>query len=101
MKEFIAKFVEPASMGRYCEAASLLPTRESVFNDGDLYDPDTPYQDKFREFLKDGVARPAVPIYSTIATEYETAIENVVTGQATPESAVDTMVERVNAEYEA
>jgi multiple sugar transport system substrate-binding protein len=101
MKEFIAKFVEPESMGRYCEAASLLPTRESVFNDDDLYDPDTPYQDEFREFLKDGVARPAVPIYSTIATEYETALENVVTGQATPESAVDTMVERVNAEYEA
>jgi multiple sugar transport system substrate-binding protein len=101
MKEFIAKFVEPESMGRYCEAASLLPTRESVFNDEDRYDPDTPYQDKFREFLKDGVARPAVPIYSTIATEYETAIENVITGQAAPDAAVDTMVERVNAEYEA
>ncbi|MEF8841797.1 MAG: extracellular solute-binding protein [Haloarculaceae archaeon] len=101
MKEFIAKFVEPESMGRYCEAASLLPTRESVFNDDDLYAPDTPYQDRFREFLQDGVARPAVPIYSTIATEYEAAIENVLTGQSDPESAVDTMISRVDEEYEA
>lgn len=101
MKEFIAKFVEPESMGRYCEAAALLPTRESVFNDSDLYDPDTPYQDRFREFLQDGVARPARPIYSTIESEYVVAIENVVTGQSDPESAADTVIANVNEEYEA
>ena len=101
MKEFIAKFVEPEAMGRYCEAAALLPTRESVFNDSELYDPDTPYQDRFREFLKDGVARPARPIYSTIASEYVVAIENVVTGQSDPEPAADTMIENVEEEYNA
>ena len=101
MKEFIARFVEPEAMGRYCEAAALLPTRESVFDDSDLYDPDTPYQDQFREFLQDGVARPARPIYSTIESEYVVAIENVVTGQSDPESAADTMITNVNEEYEA
>jgi len=101
MKDFIAKFVAPETMGRYCEAAALLPTRESVFNDSDLYDPDTPYQDRFREFLRDGVARPARPIYSTIASEYTVAIENVVTGQSSPESAAETMIANVNEEYEA
>ena len=101
MKEFIAKFVEPEAMGRYCEAAALLPTRESVFDDSDLYDPDSPYQDRFREFLQDGVARPARPIYSTIASEYVVAIQDVVTGQSDPESAADTMVASVNEEYEA
>ncbi len=101
MKEFIAKFVEPESMGRYCEAAALLPTRESVFDDSDLYDPDTPYQNQFREFLQDGVARPARPIYSTIASEYLVAIENVVTGQSEPGEAADTMITNVEDEYEA
>jgi multiple sugar transport system substrate-binding protein len=101
MKAFISKFVEPEAMGRYCEAASLLPTRESVFNEDELYSPDTPYQDEFREFLQDGVARPPYPIYSTIASEYETAIENVVSGQSDPEAAADTMIDRVDEEYEA
>jgi|GEM_PF-613865 len=101
MKSFIGKFVEPESMGQYCEAAALLPTRESVFDDTELYDPDTPYQDRFREFLQDGVARPPRPIYSTIESEYVIAIENVVTGQADPESAADTMITNVADEYDA
>lgn len=101
MKSFIGKFAEPESMGRYCEAAALLPTRESVFDDDELYDPDTPYQDRFRAFLQDGVARPPRPIYSTIASEYVIAIENVVTGQASPESAAQTMITNVADEYDA
>jgi multiple sugar transport system substrate-binding protein len=100
MKEFIAKHAEPESMARYCDAAGFLPTRDSVY-DLDAYDPDSPYLDQFRTFLQDGVARPAFPIYSTIETEYVTAIENVITGQADPESAADTMINQVNDEYEA
>jgi multiple sugar transport system substrate-binding protein len=100
MKEFIAKHAEPESMARYCDAAGFLPTRDSVY-DLDAYDPDSPYLDQFREFLKDGVARPAFPIYSTIETEYVTAIENVITGQADPGAAADTMISQVNDEYDA
>lgn len=102
MKEFISKFVEPEAMGRYCESAALLPTRESLYEDDDLFGADTfTYQDKFREFLQDGVARPAFPIYTTIANEYENAIQSVVTGQSDPEAAVDRMIENVTEEYEA
>jgi multiple sugar transport system substrate-binding protein len=100
MKEFIAKHAEPESMARYCDAAGFLPTRDSVY-DLDAYDPDSPYLDQFREFLQDGVARPAFPIYSTIETEYVTAIENVITEQADPGSAADTMISQVNDEYDA
>jgi multiple sugar transport system substrate-binding protein len=99
-KAFVSKFVEPASMGRYCESAALLPTRKSLYDDDDLYSPDTPYHQQFRRFLDHGVARPAVPIYTTIADEYETAIEAVVTGRADPEQAVETMIANVTAEYE-
>jgi multiple sugar transport system substrate-binding protein len=100
MKEFIAKHAEPESMARYCDAAGFLPTRDSVY-DLDAYDPDSPYLDQFRTFLQDGIARPAFPIYSTIETEYVTAIENVITGQSDPESAADTVINRVNDEYDA
>jgi multiple sugar transport system substrate-binding protein len=101
-KDFISKFVEPESMGRYCESAALLPTRESLFDDDDLFGSDTfVYQDKFREFLQDGVARPAFPIYSTIATEFENAIQAVLTGQSAPEAATDRLVQNVNDEYES
>ncbi len=99
-KDFISKFVEPASMGRYCESAALLPTRTSLYDDDDLYSPDTPYYQQFRRFLEHGVARPAEPIYTTIANEYETAIEAVVTGQTDPEQAVETMIANVTEEYE-
>jgi multiple sugar transport system substrate-binding protein len=100
MKEFISKFVEPDAMARYCAATNFLPTRESAY-DSEFYGDDAiEYQDTFRELLQDGVARPAVPIYSTIASEYGDAIERVVTGQAAPEAAVDTMIAAVNEEYE-
>ncbi len=102
MKSFIAKFVEPESMGRYCESAALLPTRESLYDDDDLFESDTfVYQDRFREFLQDGVARPAFPIYPTIAEEYETAIERVITDQASPTDAADTMIDNVDEAYTA
>jgi multiple sugar transport system substrate-binding protein len=100
MKDFISKFVEPDAMARYCAATNFLPTRGSAY-DSEFYGDDAiEYQDTFRELLEDGVARPAVPIYSTIADEYGNSIERVVTGQADPEDAVDRMIAAVNEEYE-
>jgi multiple sugar transport system substrate-binding protein len=100
MKEFTSKFVDPDAMARYCAATNFLPTRESAY-DSEFYGDDAiEYQDTFRELLQDGVARPAVPIYSTIASEYADAIERVVTGQADPAGAVDRMIAAVTEEYE-
>jgi multiple sugar transport system substrate-binding protein len=100
MKDFTSKFVEPDAMARYCAATNFLPTRESAY-DSEFYGDDAiEYQDTFRELLEDGVARPAVPIYSTIADEYGSAIERVVTGQASPAEAVDRMIAAVDEEYD-
>lgn len=99
LKRFVAMFVDPVAMGRYCETAALLPTRQSLYDTPELYDPDTPYQDQFRQFLDYGIARPAVPIYTTIADAYQTAITAVITGEATPESAVETMITTVMDTY--
>jgi len=100
MREFTSRFVDPDAMARYCAATNFLPTRESAY-DSEFYGDDAiEYQDTFRELLQDGVARPAVPIYSTIASEYGDAIERVVTGQADPEAAVDRMTAAVTEEYD-
>ena len=100
MKDFISKFVDPDVMARYCAATNFLPTRESAYDSDSYGDNAIEYQDTFRELLQDGVARPAVPIYSTISSEYRSAIERVITDQATPEEAVDRMVAAVNDEYD-
>jgi multiple sugar transport system substrate-binding protein len=101
IRDFVAKFVEPAAMGRYCEAAGLLPTRESLFEDRELFDPDAlPYYRTFRRLLRHGRSPPAVPIYSTIDTAFERAMQAVLAGQATPQQATDAMIRRVQRQYE-
>lgn len=101
-KSFAAKAVEPEVMGRYCEAGSQLPTRESVFDDDDIYSNDTfKFQDKFREFLQNGVARPGAAIYSqAIEGEWVTAMERVFTQASAPEDAVETMLGNIADAYD-
>lgn len=101
-KSLAASAVTPEAMGRYCEAGSQLPTRESVFDDDELFSSDTfRFQDQFREFLQNGVARPSAPIYSqAIEAEWVTAKERVFTGQSAPEDAVETMLNNINSAYD-
>jgi multiple sugar transport system substrate-binding protein len=101
-KSFAAKAVEPEVMGRYCEAGSQLPTRESVFDNDDIYSSDTfKFQDKFREILQNGVARPGAAIYSqAIEAEWVTAMERVFTQASAPEDAVETMLTNIADAYD-
>ena len=93
VKRFVAKFVEPASMGRYCEAAGQLPTRRSVFDDADLYSPDAfPYQEQFRRFLEHGRAPPPFPVYSDITAAFDAAVGAVASGRSTPSEATNRLV---------
>lgn len=95
-REFVAKFVEPRSMGRYCEAAGLLPTRESLFEDRSLFDPDAlPYYRMFRRLLRSGRAQPSVPVYSAVVAAFERALRAVLAGKETPTAAADATVRAV------
>ena len=95
-REFVAKFVEPRSMGRYCEAAGLLPTRESLFDDRSLFDPDAlPYYRTFRRLLRDGRPQPSVPVYPTVVAAFERALRAVLSGEETPAAAADATVRAV------
>lgn len=69
-------------------ANSNLPTRKSVAA------LDTPYfkteaVKDFNSMLAYGQARPGAAIYPTISTELQVAISSVITGQKTPEQAID------------
>ena len=101
-KSFAAKAVEPETMGRYCEAGSQLPTRESVFGDDDLFSEDTfRFQDQFAEILENGVARPSAPIYSqAIEEEWEVAKQEVFTGQSVPAEAVEAMLDNIADDFD-
>ena len=101
-KSFAASAVKPEAMGRYCEAGSQLPTRRSLFDDDELYSNDTfKFQDQFRDFLENGVARPGAAIYSqAIAEEWVTAKERVFTEQSSPENAVQTMLSNIDEAYD-
>ncbi|WP_129112739.1 extracellular solute-binding protein [Halegenticoccus tardaugens] len=97
--DYARLFTDTKNMGEFCEAGAYLPTRKSVFEDVPFFSED-PYMQTFQTLLENGRARPGVPIYLTISSEWQTAAEKVITGQATPAEAVDTMIENVNAQAE-
>ena len=101
-KSLAASAVDPEMMGLYCEEGSQLPTRQSVFEDDDLYAEDTfRFQDQFAGFLENGVARPSAPIYSqSIEEEWEVAKERVFTGQSSPVDAVETMLDNIADDFD-
>ena len=54
----------------------------------------------FRSFLKHGQARPGLAVYPAMSSELQIAIGGVLTGSATPESALETAADRTNQAYE-
>ena len=65
-----------------------LPVRRSIYRDFPFFRED-PWYAKFGEMLVDGRARPAVPIYPAISEQLQLAVGAVVSGDKTPEAAVD------------
>lgn len=97
--DYAAQFTTKENMGKFCKAGGYLPTRKSVFEEVSFFSED-PYMQTFKKLLENGRARPGVPIYLTISSEWQTAAGKVLTGQASPKQAVNTMIKNVNAEYD-
>jgi multiple sugar transport system substrate-binding protein len=70
-----------------------------VFEDVSYFSED-PYMQVYKKLLENGRARPGVPIYLTISSQWQIAAGKVLTGQASPRNAVETMIKNVNSEYE-
>ena len=65
-----------------------LPTRISVAQGSSAYVKDPTVRD-FLSLLRYARARPGAAIYPSVSTELQVAMSDVITGQKTPEAALD------------
>ena len=95
--DWAGMFAKKENMGKFCKSGGYLPTRKSVFEEVKFFSED-PYMQVYKKLLENGRARPGFPIYLTISSEWQAAAGKVITGQESPEKAVETMIKNVNAE---
>ncbi|MEJ7841821.1 MAG: extracellular solute-binding protein [Rubrobacter sp.] len=96
--EMCAEFTKDVFVGEGNEVTGQLPTNPELFDTLDKFQD--PIYDTFREGLKAGEARPGVPVYPEISNQLQIAIGTVLTGEATPEEALDNAAEASMAAYE-
>ena len=96
--EFIRDVEAPAHAARISEATGHLPVRRSVYRDFPIFSRDVWYR-RFGGMLASGHARPTVPIYPAISEQLQLAIGAVVSGERSPEQALDAAWSAVNDEY--
>jgi multiple sugar transport system substrate-binding protein len=87
-------FVEDAGMAGWCNVGGYLPPRESVFDQSDYQGNE--YTDTFRDHLNRYARnRPAAESYQDISTALQVAVGQVVSGEASPEQALETAASSV------
>jgi multiple sugar transport system substrate-binding protein len=96
--EFIRDVEAPAHAARISQATGHLPVRRSVYRDFPIFSQDTWYR-RFGDMLVDGHARPAALIYPEISQRLQLAIGSVVSGDKSPDAALDEAAAAVDAEY--
>jgi multiple sugar transport system substrate-binding protein len=92
------EFTKDVYIGEGNEVTGQLPTSPKLFDTLDKFQD--PIYDKFNEALKYGEARPGVPVYPKMSEELQIAIGTVLTGEATPEEALDKAYNASLAAYE-
>jgi multiple sugar transport system substrate-binding protein len=80
-------FTKEVYIGEGNQVTGQLPTNPKFFDT--LQKFQEPVYDKFREALKFGQARPGVPVYPEISNQLQIAIGTVLTGESSPEQALD------------
>jgi multiple sugar transport system substrate-binding protein len=85
----LIRFIESSkNVGVISQMAHQLPARKSVYQQFPFFRED-PFHKRFGEWLEGARARPAVLIYPTISEQLQLAIGYAVSGDKTPEQAVD------------
>ena len=93
-----AEFTKEVYVGEGNEVTGQLPTNPKFFDTLDKFKD--PIYDTFREALKYGEARPGDPVYPAISEQLQIAIGTVLTGEATPEEALDKAYKSSLSAYE-
>jgi multiple sugar transport system substrate-binding protein len=90
--EFMIRLMSPEVNAVWNQTAGYLPTRQSVLADHDDGDSYIRFVD---QQLQAARARPRLPNYAQVAAALQEAVEDVITGAATPEEAAARAVESV------
>ncbi len=86
--EMCMEFTKDVYIGEGNQVTGQLPTNPELFDKYDKFGD--PIYDTFREGLKYGQARPGFAVYPKISSQLQVAAGTVLTGEATPEQALDT-----------
>lgn len=85
--KFIWHLAQPENMAAFDKASRDLPVRKSIW-ETEFFREDL-YMQTFAEFLPYGKTRPNAVIYPVISDKLSRTVGEVLTGQKTPEQAVD------------
>jgi multiple sugar transport system substrate-binding protein/sn-glycerol 3-phosphate transport system substrate-binding protein len=96
---FIRWFTQAEANVKWAKVANYFPIRESAAQSAEMqeYMAANPNYKAAFDFLKWGKGEPVVPAYQTMRGFISDAITAVVTGQATPQDALDHAVQESNA----
>jgi multiple sugar transport system permease protein len=78
----------PTSVGCISQVTGQLPVRPSVYRNFAFF-RDNPWYARFGQMLVHGRARPAVPIYPALSEQLQLAVGYAVSGEKTPEQALE------------
>jgi multiple sugar transport system substrate-binding protein len=88
--EFMAQLMSPEALGTWNLAAGYLPTRQAAM---DTWDEEDSYTRFASQLLETAHPRPRMANYTQVAAALQKAIEDVITGAATPEEAAAQAIE--------
>ena len=93
-----ALYVGTDGMAQWTKVGGYLPVRVSAYKHP-IFTGD-PWMPKFRQMLSSACTRPPFAIYTSISTELQVAIGDVVAGRATAEVALDSAWQKAQEEYQ-
>ena len=88
--EFMSQLMAPETNAAWNQSTNYLPTRQAALA---LWDPEDSYGPFIHQQLQAARPRPAIPNYARTAAAMQQAVEDVLTGVATPDEAAAQAVE--------
>lgn len=90
----LSLYSDDSAAGEWCEIGGFLPTRRSVYEKTPAFAEDEYYKN-FASYLDQAQSRPPVSEYTTLSSELQVAIGEIVTGTTTAEKALDNIIKKV------
>jgi multiple sugar transport system substrate-binding protein len=86
----MTQLMSPEAAGAWNQAAGYLPTRQAALG---TWDEENSYTRFASQLLQTARPRPRIANYTQVAAALQKAVEDVITGAATPEEAAAEAIE--------